>query len=44
MTTDLALTLLRRGANGDEILQILDTIASDDTSDAAQPTLEEVQF
>ena len=44
MTTDLALTLLRRGANGDEILEILDTIASDDTSDAAQPTDQEVQF
>jgi len=44
MTTDLALTLLRRGSNGDEILQILDTIASDDTGDAAQPTDQEVQF
>ena len=44
MTAALALSLLRRGANGDEILQILDTIASDDTSDAAQPTDQEVQF
>ena len=44
MTTDLALTLLRRGANGDEILQILDSIAGDDTTTDAQPTLEEIQF
>lgn len=44
MTATLALSLLRRGANGDEILEILDTIASDDTSDAAQPTDQEVQF
>ena len=44
MTTDLALTLLRRGANGDEILQILDTIASDDTMPTVEPTAEEIQF
>lgn len=29
MTTDLALSLLRRGSNGDEILQILESIAAD---------------
>jgi hypothetical protein len=43
MTRSLALSLLRQGASGDEILQILETIAADDGSDAA-PTLEEVQF
>ena len=29
MTRSLALSLLRQGADGDEILQILETIASD---------------
>jgi hypothetical protein len=43
MTADLALSLLRRGSNGDEILQILETIAADNSSDP-QPTLDEVQF
>ena len=37
MTTNLAISLLRRGSNGDEILQILETIAAD-TSDP-QPIL-----
>lgn len=31
MTRDLALSLLRQGSNGDSILQILETIAGDDT-------------
>ena len=44
MTTDLALTLLNRAANGAELLSILESIGADDTSGAAQPTLEEVQF
>ena len=44
MTADLALSLLRRGSNGDEILSILETIAADNSSEPAQPTLEEVQF
>jgi hypothetical protein len=43
MSRDLALSLLRSGSNGDEILQILETIAADDSDDAA-PTLEEIQF
>jgi len=30
MTQDLALSLLRRGANGAQILEILDSIATDD--------------
>jgi hypothetical protein len=29
MTSNLAISLLRRGNNGDEILQILESIASD---------------
>ena len=44
MTRDLALSLLRQGTNGDAILQILDTIAGDDTMPDAQPTAEEIQF
>ena len=42
MTLNLALSLLRQGRNGEQILQILESIASPD--DAAQPTLQEVQF
>ena len=44
MTRELALSLLRSGNDGDSILQILETIAADDTSSAAEPTLQEVQF
>lgn len=36
MTLNLAVSLLRRGANGDEILEILETIAADNA--------QEVQF
>ena len=43
MTQDLALSLLRRGANGAQILEILESIAAPE-SDAPAPTLEEVQF
>jgi hypothetical protein len=43
MSLSLALSLLRQGNNGDEILSILETIATDESSDPA-PTLEEVQF
>lgn len=45
MSQELALNLLRRGNNGNEILAILNTIASDETaSPEVAPTLEEVQF
>ena len=44
MTSNLAIALLRRGSNGDEILQILETIAADNSSDSAQPTAEPIQF
>jgi hypothetical protein len=43
MTRDLALSLLRSGNDGDEILSILETIAAPESGDPA-PTLEEVQF
>ena len=55
MTADLALSLLRRGANGAQILEILETLTADieqaNIDDAAAhyaaisaPTLQEVQF
>jgi len=46
MSRDLALSLLRQGNNGDQILQILETIASpaEPELNAADPTLEEIQF
>ena len=43
MTRDLALSLLRQGNDGDEILQILETIAAPEGSDA-EPTDQEIQF
>ena len=55
MTADLAAALLNRAANGDELLQVLDsitdTVEQENIADAAAhyaaisaPTLEEVQF
>ena len=55
MTSDLALSLLRRGANGAQILEILETLTADieqaGIDDCAAhyaaisaPTLQEVQF
>jgi hypothetical protein len=55
MTADLALSLLRRGGNGAQLLQILDSIADnveqagiDDCAahyaSISAPTLSEVQF
>jgi len=43
MTRDLALSLLRSGNDGDEILSILETIAAPESNDA-QPTDQEIQF
>jgi hypothetical protein len=43
MTADLATALLNRAANGNELLQVLETIAAPESNDPA-PTLEEVQF
>ena len=44
MSRELALSLLRQGSNGDQILQILETIAADDSSNTPEPTVEEIQF
>jgi hypothetical protein len=43
MSLSLALSLLRQGNDGDEILSILETIAAPEGSDA-EPTAEEIQF
>ena len=47
MTTNLAISLLRRGSNGDEILQILETlvdgIEQDNIADATAH-FESIQF
>jgi hypothetical protein len=43
MTRNLALSLLRQGTDGDEILSILETIAAPEGSDA-EPTDQEIQF
>jgi hypothetical protein len=43
MTTDFALTLLNRAANGAELLSILESIDAPE-SDAPQPTTEAIQF
>lgn len=43
MTRNLALSLLRQGTDGDEILQILETIAAPEGSDA-EPADQEIQF
>ena len=44
MSRELALSLLRQGGNGSQILQILETIAADDSAPDPQPTAEEIQF
>jgi hypothetical protein len=49
MSRDVILSLLRQGSNGQEILQILDSITdgvsdSDGSDSAAAPTLSEIQF
>ena len=49
MTKDLAISLLKAGTNGDQMLQILDSIVlgdSDDESDefGADPTLDAIAF
>lgn len=43
MSRELALSLLRSGNTGDQILQILETIATPEAQ-STEPTLEEIQF
>ena len=42
MTLNLAISLLRQGRNGEQILQILETLT--DESAAPQPTADPIQF
>ena len=42
MTKEVMIGMLKQGANGNEILQILEVLASN--SDTPQPTLQELQF
>lgn len=44
MSTKLLISMLSKGQNGDEILTILDMITAEDDTNAAEPTLEEIQF
>ncbi len=49
MTADLAISLLKAGKNGDQILQILDSIVLGDSVDecdeyGADPTLDAIDF
>ena len=49
MSRDVILSLLAKGSNGEQILQILDSIVdgvsdSVDSDSAANPTLSEIQF
>jgi hypothetical protein len=45
MSRELALSLLRKGNTGSEILMILDNIIPDDSeSDGNEPTIESIDF
>jgi hypothetical protein len=50
MSTKLLISMLRKGANGQEILNILDVITGDSvtqetaTESFAEPTLDEISF
>jgi hypothetical protein len=45
MTKNILISMLRQGNNGEEILQILDTITSDDAMMQDEgPTLEPIDF
>ncbi len=49
MTTDLAISLLRSGSNGEQILRILDSIVLGDCDhtdgdNSAEPTTDAIEF
>ena len=45
MSRELALSLLRSGSTGEQILQILETLANDDADvTIAEPTLDPLEF
>jgi hypothetical protein len=43
MTKKMMISLLQQGNTGDEILQILETLTSEESQEN-QPTLDEIQF
>lgn len=43
MTIQMMISMLRKGENGDQILQILDAITQEEPQ-GNQPTLDEIQF
>ena len=44
MTQSLALSLLRQGKTGNEILDILESLSGEEQSEQNQPTLEQIDF
>jgi hypothetical protein len=42
MSTEVLISMLRKGKNGEQILTILDMITGDD--DTTEPTSEEIEF
>ena len=44
MSKSIMISLLRKGNTGNEILEILEAIVSDDMSQVNEPTLEELEF
>jgi len=44
MITELMITMLKQGSNGDQILSILNTIIDYDTDSILEPTSDEIDF
>lgn len=44
MTRSVMLSLLRQGNTGNEILDILESLSSEEQSEQNQPTLEQIDF
>jgi hypothetical protein len=44
MSTAVLISMLRKGQTGNEILSILDMLTTDDDTNSAEPTLDEIQF
>ena len=44
MSKSIMISLLRKGNTGNEILEILESIVSEDMSQVNEPTLEELEF
>jgi hypothetical protein len=44
MSREMMIGMLQAGKTGDQILQILETIAVSDVTEEDQPTMEEIKF